>query len=158
MHDATSLGNLLDGATGDAAALGAPGGVQPLRYRDLRALQRRTVEALNALGLGRGDRVAMVLPTGPELAAAFVAVGAGATAAPLNPAYRAAELEFYLGDLRAKALVVQAGLDSPASGVARRLGIPVLELEPDRARGAGAFGLRPLRPRARAPGRGGPSA
>jgi acyl-CoA synthetase (AMP-forming)/AMP-acid ligase II len=33
----------------------------------------------------------------------------------------------------------------------------VLELEPDRARGAGAFGLRPLRPRARAPGRGGPA-
>ena len=55
---------------------------------------------LNALGIGRGDRVAIVLPNGPEMATAFVAVACGATTAPLNPAYRAEEFDFYLTDLR----------------------------------------------------------
>ena len=50
-------------------------------------------------GIGRGDRVAIVLPNGPEMATAFLAVAAGATTAPLNPAYRADEFEFYLTDL-----------------------------------------------------------
>lgn len=56
---------------------------------------------LNALGLGRGDRVAIVLPNGPEMATAFVAVAAAASTAPLNPAYRADELDFYLTDIGA---------------------------------------------------------
>ena len=43
---------------------------------------------LNAIGIGRGDRVAIVLPNGPEMATAFLAVACGATTAPLNPAYR----------------------------------------------------------------------
>ena len=44
--------------------------------------------ALNAIGIGRGDRVAIVLPNGPEMAASFVAIACGATTAPLNPAYK----------------------------------------------------------------------
>ena len=60
------------------------------------------------LGVGRGDRVAIVLPNGPEMAAAFLSVAAAAAAAPLNPAYRQDEFEFYLGDLNAKALIVEA--------------------------------------------------
>ena len=40
---------------------------------------------LNARGVGRGDRVAIVLPNGPEMATAFLAVAATATTAPLNP-------------------------------------------------------------------------
>ena len=63
---------------------------------------RTTVERLAALGIGRGDRVAIVLPNGPEMATAFVSVAAGATTAPLNPAYRAEELDFYLSDLGAE--------------------------------------------------------
>jgi acyl-CoA synthetase (AMP-forming)/AMP-acid ligase II len=101
--------------------------VPPLRYRDLRSLAERTVETLNALGIGRNDRVAIVLPNGPEMAASFVCIGAGATTAPLNPSYRAEEFEFYLADLRAKALVVEAGSDSPARGVAKKLAIPIIE-------------------------------
>ena len=47
-----------------------------------------------------------MLPNGPEMATAFVSVAACATTAPLNPAYRAEELEFYLGDIGAKAILV----------------------------------------------------
>ncbi|MGZ6142504.1 MAG: acyl--CoA ligase, partial [Myxococcales bacterium] len=109
-----------------AKAISSPEGGPGLTYRELRELTARTVEKLNSLGVGRGDRVAIVLPNGPQMAAAFVTIAAGATTAPLNPAYRTEEFEFYLTDLRAKALVV-AG-ESPARAVASRLGVPILEL------------------------------
>jgi hypothetical protein len=41
-------------------------------------------------------------------------VAAGATAAPLNPAYRQSEFDFYPGDCKARTLVVQAGDGLPA--------------------------------------------
>jgi len=41
-------------------------------------------------------------------------VASWAAAAPLNAAYRADEFDFYLGDLDAKALIIQSGPDSPA--------------------------------------------
>jgi acyl-CoA synthetase (AMP-forming)/AMP-acid ligase II len=152
---AGSIATLLEAGAPDASAIGAPEGVAPLRYRDLTALARRTVEALNGFGIGREDRVAIVLPNGPEMAASFVCIAAGATTAPLNPAYRAEEHEFYLADLRAKALVLEAGSESPARAVARKLGVPILELHPDRSKGAGTFTLAPLESMSGAPGRGG---
>ena len=131
---------ILQAGADDAPALSAPGR-PPLTYGALRALARSTLDRLNRLGIGRGDRVAIVLPNGPEMAAAFVAIGTAATTAPLNPAYRAEEFAFYLSDLKARALVVEAGSDSPAVAVAGEQGIPVLTLEPDAAGGAGGFRL-----------------
>src|SRR5690242_16841614 len=141
MADATTIPELLQAGAPDAAAIGAPDGALPLTYRALTSVCHRTVEALNGLGVGRGDRVAIVLPNGPEAATAFVCIAAGATTAPLNPAYRAEELAFYLTDLRARALVVQAGAETPAREVARQLGVPVVELTPRPEEGAGAFTL-----------------
>jgi acyl-CoA synthetase (AMP-forming)/AMP-acid ligase II len=155
VSELSTISDLLEAGADGAAAIGAPEGVAPLRYGELRALARRTVEALNAVGVGRNERVAMVLPNGPEMAASFVCIGAGATTAPLNPAYRAEDFEFYLTDLRAKALVVEEGFDSPARSVARKLGIPTLELRPDRARGAGAFTIARTEPMRGAVARGG---
>ena len=155
MKHPSSIAALLDGGADEAPALGAPEGVPPLRYRGLRALARRTVDRLNALGIGREDRVAIVLPNGPEMAASFVCIGAGATTAPLNPAYRAEELEFYLSDLRARAVVVAAGVDSAARLVARELALPILELHAGRDAGAGTFTLEPVQPMAGTPARGG---
>ena len=66
-----------------AALLGE--GDQPLLHSQLWEQVTVTVPALNRLGVGRGDRVAIVLPQGPEMAVTFLAVAAGATAAPLNP-------------------------------------------------------------------------
>ena len=85
----------------------------PLSYGGLAGLAGRTVAALNGRGIGRRDRVAIVLPNGPDMASAFLAIGAGAATAPLNPAYRADEFDFYLRDLAPKALVVQAGRGDP---------------------------------------------
>ena len=136
----TTLHALLQTGADSAPALLAPGR-QPLTYGALRRLAEATKERLNTLGIGRDDRVAIVLPNGPEMAAAFVAIGAAATTAPLNPAYRAEEFAFYLSDLKAKALVVEAGSDSPAIAVAAEQGIPVLTLAPEEGAGAGAFRL-----------------
>jgi len=102
------------------------------------------VALLNGAGLGRGDVLAIVLPNGPEMAAAFVALAAGAATAPLNPAYREDEFDFYLGDLNARALVVAQGQDGPARQVAHRRGLPVIELIGDPGGPAGAFHLARL--------------
>jgi acyl-CoA synthetase (AMP-forming)/AMP-acid ligase II len=123
-----------------APAIAAPGTV-PLSYRELRALVERTIASLNGFGVGRGDRVAIVLPNGPDMATAFIAIASGTTAAPLNPTYKADEFEFYMSDVKAKALVVEAGSNSPAVEVARKLGMKIVVLQPDHARGAGAFAL-----------------
>ncbi len=128
---------LLQGAD-SAPAIGAPDAA-PLTHAGLRALAHDTVAALNAIGIGRGDRIAIVLPNGPEMAASFIAIAAAATTCPLNPAYRADEFEFYLNDLNTKALVVLAGGETPARGAAEKLGIPLLELTPGAV--AGAFTL-----------------
>lgn len=136
-----SIFALLEAGPADAPAIGAPQGVKSLLYRDLQALARRTVETLNSVGIGRGDRVAIVLHNGPEMASSFLCIAAGAATAPLNPGYREKDLEFYLGDLQPKALVLEAGVDSPARATAKKMSIPVLELTADRARGAGWFTL-----------------
>lgn len=132
---------LLQQGEASTAAIRATEGRAALTYGGLRALAAATVAALNARGIGRGDRVAMVLPNGPEMAAAFVAVAAGATTAPLNPSYRGEEFEFYIDDLKAKALIVLKGNETPARGAAAKLGVPIIELVPDAAGGAGAFTL-----------------
>ncbi|HVJ52612.1 MAG TPA: acyl--CoA ligase [Aliidongia sp.] len=148
-YPADTVIRLLDAGAASAPAIGAPG--QPsLSHGELRALAGRTVEALNGMGIGRNDRVAIVLPNGPEMATVFLAVAAGATTAPLNPAYRADECDFYLSDLDAKALVVQTGMESPARTAAEARGIPIIELVPE-AGPAGLFTLRPARPLAGTP-------
>lgn len=123
-------------------ALGAPGS-KSLSFGGLAALSRDVRTALAAAGIGRGDRVAIVLPNGPEMAAAFIAIAQAATTAPLNPAYRADEFEFYMSDLKAKALVTLAGFDTPARTVADKLGTAVIDIVPEPEKGAGAFRMTP---------------
>ena len=137
---AKTLHDLIKTGADAATALSAPGGV-PLTFAALRELVDRTIADLNAHGLGRGDRVAIVLPNGPEMAAAFIAIAAGTTSAPLNPAYKADEFEFYMTDLKARLLVVVEGSTSPAVAVAEKLGVAVAHLHPTPNEGAGSFTL-----------------
>ena len=125
----------------EASAIGAPD--RPwLSYGDLRTLTHETRAALAAAGIARGDRVAIVLPNGPEMASAFIAIAQSATTAPLNPGYRVDEFDFYLDDLGASAIVLAEGYDGPAAEAAARRGLPVLRLGFDPAWPAGRFVLR----------------
>lgn len=90
---------------------------------------------LAARGVGRGDRVALVVPDGPDFVLALLAVTAlGAAAAPLNPAYTRDEYAFYLDDLAPRLLVLPEGEIQPAREGAA---VEVVDLE-DLERGRGA--------------------
>jgi acyl-CoA synthetase (AMP-forming)/AMP-acid ligase II len=62
-------------------------------------------DALTALGIGRGDRVATVFPNGLPAIVTFLAASVAGTAAPLNPGYRQEEFSFFLDDTSAKILL-----------------------------------------------------
>jgi acyl-CoA synthetase (AMP-forming)/AMP-acid ligase II len=127
-------------STPDAVAL-VGSEATPLTFAALLEQMDRAAEALSDMGIAPGDRVALVAPQGPELAAAFLSIASVATCAPLNPAYREGELEFYLSDLGARALVVDPGLASPAREVAERLGLGVVDLVRSPTAGAGCFAM-----------------
>ncbi len=105
-------------------------------------LSEQTLSAggqLKSLQVGGDDRVAIVLPNGPAMASAFVCLSPWCATAPLNPAYKTDEYEFYLNDLDAKILLVETGSTSPALDVANGLGIKIVELQEGEA--AGSFSL-----------------
>ncbi len=139
-----------------APALLAPG--RPtLIYGELLSHLHRIGAALASAGVDNDDRVAIILPNGPEMAVASLATAAYATCAPLNPAYGEGELRFYLGDLRPKALILPESHIGPARTVAAGLGIRCLDAWWTDTRPAGSFELRGLdgAAPAAAPSRGG---
>jgi acyl-CoA synthetase (AMP-forming)/AMP-acid ligase II len=139
-HAADSLRDLLRRGDPAAPAILAPGRAG-LDFGALGDFIVSIGRRLRALGIARNQRIAIVLPNGPEMASAFLAIGAYATTAPLNPAYRREEFEFYLGDLGATALLLPAEADTPARDAAARLGLPLLEADIAADAPAGVFSL-----------------
>lgn len=123
----------------DATAIEAPGRT-PLTYGQLREHVRHTVAAMNSLGYGRGDRIAVVLPHGPEMASAFLSIASGFACVPLNPQMTRPEFEQYLKDSGVRAMVVLPGRAQLAEDAGRALGIPVIGLHPS-GKTAGLFTL-----------------
>ena len=122
----------------DAVCLAAADSA-PLTYGRLRQLSAYVMGMLNESGIGRENRVAIVMPNGPMMAASFITFTTCTTTAPLNPSYRVDEYDFYMRDLGAQALVVERGSQSPALMVAQRLKVPVIYLNPTPEQGAGSF-------------------
>jgi acyl-CoA synthetase (AMP-forming)/AMP-acid ligase II len=137
----TTLTGLFSVISGGSEAVGGLDRVG-LTYGGLRELGIGVREALLGFGIGRGDRVAIVLPNGPEMATAFVTIAQTAATAPLNPAYRRDEFAFYLSDLGARAIVLPEGYEGPALEAARAGGLGVLRLGVDPSWAAGRFVLR----------------
>ncbi len=105
------------GSDHDPALVTPDGSV--LDHQTLRAEVGRLGGQLRSLGVGPGDRIAIVLPNGPEMAIMFLAAATTGCAAPLNPKYREDEFRFYLNDLDAKVLV---SLNSGAEAARAALG------------------------------------
>jgi benzoate-CoA ligase family protein len=80
-------------------------------YAELQALANRAGNALRASGVLPEQRVALLLPDGPEFVAAFIgAMKIGAVPVPMNTAAREPEIQFMLEDSRARAIVVDESL------------------------------------------------
>jgi acyl-CoA synthetase (AMP-forming)/AMP-acid ligase II len=122
----------------DAPAILTPGRV-PLTYSHLHQHIEHTAHTLRTMGIGRQDRVVVALPNGPEMAVAILAAAASAVCVPTNPAYQGEELERYFAHLRPRALITQAGIDSPARRVALSRGVRVIELSAALDAEAGLF-------------------
>ena len=137
------MGTLLDllggaGQAAEAVAIRAPAR-EPLSYAGLLAQVERTGRSLRGAGVGPDDCAAIVLPNGPAMASAFACIAPWCAVAPLNPAYKVDEFDFYLSDLNATVLIVAAGSETVARDVAARRGLRVVELAESEA--AGTFVL-----------------
>jgi acyl-CoA synthetase (AMP-forming)/AMP-acid ligase II len=142
-HAVLSLPQLLAGSIAlspESIALTAAG-ERPLTYGRLGHHLANMRRALCALGIRRHDCVALALAPGPELTVAFLAVASVATCAPLDPTCQAEEMDAYLTDLNAKALIVPAGTEAAVYSVTRTRGIPILKLVPVRGAEMGLFAL-----------------
>ena len=97
-----------------AATPGAPALIVPdrgiLTFGDLAELARDALEFLNARGLGREDRVALLIDDRPAFAAAILALCGASTVIPLNPALSRSELEPLLRAVQADAIVASSAL------------------------------------------------
>jgi amino acid adenylation domain-containing protein len=133
LHDAAA-------SSPESDAILSPGR-PPLSFARLAGFLDDSVGRLRGLGVTQADRVAVVLPNGPEMATAFLAVASAAACAPLNPGYTRAEFEFYLKDLRVGALVVPTEGHEASEAAASALELDILRLQPDPS-SAGIFTLQ----------------
>jgi acyl-CoA synthetase (AMP-forming)/AMP-acid ligase II len=98
------------------------------------------IERLHQAGFGRGDRIALALPEGPEMAVAVLAVSGCATCVPLSSELDEASYRVALEALRIDALIV-GDANTSAAHTADLLGIPVVGVSFDRSGPAGVFRL-----------------
>ena len=159
MSGGTTLRGLLATGADRDPAIVAPDGLV-LTHAELRAEVDRLAGRLRALGLGAGDRIAIVVPNGPEMAIAFLAAACTGCAAPLNPKYRTEELRFYLDDLGARALITgpnESGSDARDAARAADAGVLPVALTGSAADGVGSIDLIASSPVAEPSAPNGPS-
>jgi acyl-CoA synthetase (AMP-forming)/AMP-acid ligase II len=128
MNDLLSV---LNAAPASSTAVIIPETGAAVTYESLRRQVMAMAEALAALGIRRGDRVANVLPNGLPTIVAFLAGSIAGTAAPLNPAYRYDEFCFYLEDTAARILLAPPEGAEDARRAAKQLNIPVYAVDMD---------------------------
>ena len=82
-----------------------------ISYRELRAETLSAAEMLRRLGVGTGERVALLLNDSPEFVAAFIAIcSCGAIAVPINMALRLEAQQAILNDCTASVAIVESDL------------------------------------------------
>jgi malonyl-CoA/methylmalonyl-CoA synthetase len=97
-------------------------GGRRLSYADMAALVRRMGAALARAGVERGDRVCAQIDKSTEGLALYLAcLRQRAVFVPLNTAYTAAELDYFLGDAEPKLVVVRPDTAGQARDIAARV-------------------------------------
>lgn len=75
-------------------------------YQEMDEEANRVAGGLSSLGIGKGDRVAMMLPNIPEFVFSFFGIQKlGAVAVPFNTMYKGREISFILRDSGARAII-----------------------------------------------------
>ncbi len=107
-------------------ALALADGSTALSYAQMHARAMRLAAFLRRQNAGRGDHVALLLPSGPDFVIAQLAVMmTGAASVPIDPAYPAARVEFMLRDCEAKFVIVDGQCSYPLPN-------SVIAIEPQR--------------------------
>jgi acyl-CoA synthetase (AMP-forming)/AMP-acid ligase II len=100
-------------------------------YEHLRSDIRAFQEKLAAIGIAPGAAVSIALTNSYEFIVSFLATSwQRAIAAPLNPAYKQDEFEFYIDDLSSALALVPKGAvaqDAPAVRAARKYNAAIAE-------------------------------
>jgi malonyl-CoA/methylmalonyl-CoA synthetase len=118
-----------------------PGGVT-ISYADLDAMSARYAGVLVEAGVRPGDRVAVQVDKSAEAVVLYLAcLRAGAVLLPLNTAYQAGELEYFLSDAAPAAVVCQPARMAELVGLAVAAGIKTSVM----TLGAGGDGTLPER-------------
>ncbi|WP_135506964.1 malonate--CoA ligase [Roseovarius aestuariivivens] len=94
-----------------------------LSYKDFLGQAAQIAHAITALGVKPGDRVAVQVEKSPEALALYAAcVQAGLIFLPLNTAYTADELEYFVENSEAALLVCDPAKEEKLAPIAKRLG------------------------------------
>ncbi|GIG70049.1 AMP-binding protein [Phytomonospora endophytica] len=98
-----------------------------IAYGDLWDQTRAYAGALAARGVGRGSRVAMIVPNVPDFPRVYyAALALGAVVIPVHLLFKADEIAFVLTDAGADVVVVAAPMLAEALPAAARAGVPLL--------------------------------
>src|SRR3954454_586720 len=130
MSNPNTLLELIQVAPADSTAIVLPESGIRVSYESLRGQVTAMADALAAMGVRRGDRVATVLPNGLPAIVSFIAASVAGTAAPLNPGYRQDEFSFFLDDTSARILLCPVD-GAPDARRAAEGKVPVFSLQMD---------------------------
>jgi acyl-CoA synthetase (AMP-forming)/AMP-acid ligase II len=113
-----------------------------LTFADVKKQLDWTKYFFNKNHIQKKDTVAIVCENGPVMATSFLATASNCCAAPLNPSYTSSEFDFYLEDLKPKALIVKEDSNSPVIEVAKKRKIKIFNLLVNNIDPSGKFSLR----------------
>jgi long-chain acyl-CoA synthetase len=121
-----NLAHIIDGHAEDSVALISHG--RSTTYGELAGQVERFRGGLASLGVGRGDRVALVLGNSRQFVVGYLAtIGLGAVAVPLNPASPGPELGGEIAAVGVKVVIVDKVSAGHWSHI-DRIGVPSVEV------------------------------
>ena len=101
-----------------------------LRYGDIDATTACYAGVLHSLGIGPGDRILAQIDKSPEALLLYLAtLRVGAIYVPLNTAYTATEVVYFLGDAQPGLFIVRPDREAALSGAAQAAGTMLVTLD-----------------------------
>ncbi|WP_088042641.1 long-chain-fatty-acid--CoA ligase [Bacillus sp. EAC] len=95
---------------------------QSVTYQELDVMVDKVAAGLYENGIGKGDRVALVLGNCPEFVIAYYGIlRTGASVVPINPIFTPREITYILSNSKAKAVIASSGLSQLLSTLVNKL-------------------------------------